>query len=228
MADDAELKALAERLDKIAAEITEQVNQIYAISDALDAIDGGGEVEPPEPPPELILSRSNVTAVEELPVGALLGCRLITAAVTFDGPPGARPEKLVGAASTKNSKGGMCMERRPTGEYSVWVQADGTQTVQLPLDSAGPMFLTFELPDNGLALTAEASDDTDFTAMPREPDPFDGAAACWLATGTARWSTRPRRRSTSCGPTEAGRRRRSTATAPRGRRCSHRRHLDGR
>ena len=76
----------------------------------------------PEPPPELILSRTNVTAVETLPAGALLGCRLITAAVTFHKPPGAQNEKLVGADSTANSKGGMCMERVEAGKYSVWVQ----------------------------------------------------------------------------------------------------------
>ena len=81
----------------------------------------------PEPLPDLILSRSNVTAVETLPAGALLGCRLITAAVTFHKPPGARNEKLVGADSTANGKGGMCMERVAAGKYSVWVQAVGHQ-----------------------------------------------------------------------------------------------------
>ena len=177
MADDAELKALAARLVKAATEITVAVTEITAVADRLTEMAEAPEPPEPEPPPELILSRSNVTAVETLPVGALLGCRLITAAVTFNGPPGTRPEKLVGADSTANAKGGMCMERRSTGKYSVWVQADGTQMVQLALDSDGPMFLTFELPDNGFALTAEASKDTDFTAMPRAPDPFDGAAA---------------------------------------------------
>ena len=183
MTDDAtQLLALAARLDAACAAIDKQVTEVHAVADELVELANGGEVEPPiepEPLPELILSRTNVTAVETLPAGALLGCRLITAAVTFHKPPGAQNEKLVGADSTANSKGGMCMERVAAGKYSVWVQdpAEGTKMVQLPAPEPGdPTFVTFELTDTALAGSVGEADGN-FTQPPGEPDPFDGPAA---------------------------------------------------
>ena len=152
MTESEQLLALAARLDAACAAIDKQVTEVHAVADELVELANGGDVEPPEPLPDLILSRTNVTAVETLPAGALLGCRLITAAVTFHAPPGARNEKLVGADSTANAKGGMCMERVKAGRYSVWVQdpVEGTKMVQLPAPEPGtPTFVTFELTGYG-------------------------------------------------------------------------------
>ena len=174
MTESEQLLALAARLDAACAAIDKQVTEVHAVADELVELANGGEVEPL---PDLILSRSNVTAVETLPAGALLGCRLITAAVTFHKPPGAKNEKLVGADSTANSKGGMCMERVAAGKYSVWVQVGDTKLVQLPAPDPGtPAFVTFELTDTALAGSVGEAEGN-FTQLPGEPDPFDGPAA---------------------------------------------------
>ena len=140
---------------------------------AADGGNGGGEL------PDLIGEWTNVTAPLDLPAGALAGCRLITAAVEFNAPPGTKNEKLVGADSSANDLGGMCMERNTKGLYSVWVQAEGSKVVQLPIAPQVPTFVTFELPDQP-AIDATLDEQHGSTPLPRAPDPFDGPA-CLLA-----------------------------------------------
>jgi hypothetical protein len=118
--------------------------------------------------------------------------------VEYNQPPGSKNEKLVGADSTANDFGGMCMERTTKALYSVWVQAEGSKVVQLPIAAHLPTFVTFELPDVAIDVSslmeqpsttvlnalgeigATLDEERSAVALPREPDPFDGRA-CLLA-----------------------------------------------